>query len=105
MSTSLSFPSFPDLSQADLDKVNLTAEAQEFYSYPNELKRLLIERAVYKKAYETQQQKINDTVSKIDKIMSQKVTPTMTLRDYAYQEYFKNIFSKIKINYDSYPLK
>jgi len=62
MSTSLSFPSFPDLSQADLDKINLTQEAQEFYSDPNELKRLLIERAMYKKAYETQQQKINDTV-------------------------------------------
>ena len=102
MSTSLSFP---DLSQADLDKINLTQEAQEFYSDPNVLKRLLIERAMYKKAYETQQQKINDTVSKVDKIMSQKVTPTLTLRDYAYKEYYENLFSKIKINYDSYPLK
>ena len=89
------FSEFPKLSQSDLDKVNLTPEAHEFYSDPNELKRLLIERAMYKKAYEKQQQNIDDVVSKIDSIMSQKVTQSMTLRDYAYSKYYENLFSKI----------
>ena len=89
------FSEFPNISQSDLDKINLSEEAQQFYSEPDNLKRILIERALYKKAYETQKQNIDDTVSKFDSIMSQKVTPTMTLRDYAYSKYYENLFSKM----------
>lgn len=51
-----------------------------------------------------QQQKIKNVVKEIDSIMSQKVTPTMTLRDYArnyaHREYYNSLFSKFKFNFD-----
>jgi hypothetical protein len=108
--------SFSEITKEELDKLKLTQEVQQFYSEPDNLKRLLIERALYKKAYETQQEKINDSIKEIDSIMSQKVTPTMTLRDYArnyalrdyarnyaLREYYNSLFSKFKFNFDFVP--
>ena len=82
--------SFPDIKQEELDKFDISQEVQQFYSEPDNLKRLLIEHTLYKKAYEpqTQKQNINDVVSKIDNIMSQKITQTLTLRQYAYNKYY-----------------
>ena len=67
-SKSNSFSSMPELSQAEIDKLILTPEAKAHYSQENEIKRLIIERETYKKAYELQQENINDVVNKLDNI-------------------------------------
>jgi hypothetical protein len=99
--------SFPEITKEELDKLNLTQEAQQFYSEPDNLKRLLIERETYKKAYVAQQDNINNVVKEIDSIMSQKVTPTMTLRDYARnyarREYYNISKFKFNFNFDFVP--
>jgi hypothetical protein len=54
--TSNSISSMPELSQAELDKLILTPEAKAHYSQENEIKRLIIERETYKRAFEQQQE-------------------------------------------------
>ena len=43
------------LTKDDLSKLTLSQEAQEHYSQPDEIKRLLSERKTYKRTYEAQQ--------------------------------------------------
>ena len=87
-----SISSVPELSQAELDKLVLTPEAKTHYSQENEIKRLIIERETYKKAYELQQENINEVVNKLDNIMSQ-------------QEYFNHQYetSLSKMNFSKMP--
>jgi len=89
-----SISTMPELSQAELDKLILTPEAKAHYSQENEIKRLIIERETYKRAYEQQQENINEVVNKIDTIMSQQVKldyskmPRFKIKDDI--EYIKN---------------
>jgi hypothetical protein len=104
-----------EIPQETLDKLILTPEAKEFYSQENELKRLLIERALYKKAYETRQQNIDEFITEYDKIMSTPVstkkwsftnidgvnktfTSVKTLRDCVRQYYHENMFQPVRFN-------
>jgi hypothetical protein len=57
----------------DLDKLNLDKKTLEFYADPNNLKCLLIEHGVYKKAFDTQQKNIDDFISKISYKFSKSV--------------------------------
>jgi len=104
-----------EIPQETLDKLVLTPDAKEFYSQDNELKKLLIERETYKKAYETQQKNIDEFTTQWDKAMNmpvstrtwtiengdgfkQKYKCTQTLRDYVREEYYKNIFKTIRFD-------
>jgi hypothetical protein len=142
--TSNSISSMPKLSQAELDKLILTPEAKAHYSQENEIKRLIIERETYKRAYEQQQKNINEVANKIDTIMSQPVknnllffsdwkiknnflcfqpvettkhtytddsgmsrtcTHTVSMREYAQQEYFNHQYETLfsKMNFSKMP--
>jgi hypothetical protein len=121
-SKSNSISSMPELSQAELDKLILTPEAKAHYSQENEIKRLIIERETYKRAYEQQQKNINEVANKIDIIMSQPVkttkhtytddsgmsrtcTQTVSLREYAQREYFNHQYETLfsKMNFSKMP--
>lgn len=68
-----SISTMSEISQAELDKLILTPEAKAHYSQENEIKRLIIERETYKRAYELQQENINKFVNKLNNIMSPQV--------------------------------
>ena len=48
----LFFPNFPEISTEELNKITIPPEMLSHYQQENEIKRLLIERAMYKKMYE-----------------------------------------------------
>jgi hypothetical protein len=82
----------------ELDKVSLSDETKNFYcSNPNELKRVLMERDLYKLLYNEQQKRINIFTNQFESIMNQKISSTgKTLRGYAYDRYWEDSFSRIK---------
>ena len=97
-----------EIPQKTLDSLILSPEAKAHYSQENELKRLIIERETYKRAYETQQKSIDEFTTQWDKIMStsvethkwsitdingrkQSYTVTQTLRDWTRQHYYTDI--------------
>lgn len=91
---------FPEISQEELDSIKISPEVKEHYSQENELKRLLIERTTYKKAYEKQQEKIDNYIREWNNMMSSPVviktntkTTIKTLRDILQREYFNHAFS------------
>jgi len=88
----------PEITQETLDKITLTPEGKEFYTQDNEIKRLLIERETYKRVYEEQQKRIDTFTKEWDKIMDKQVTRTHTMRQYVNQEYYKQLFSKMKLD-------
>ncbi len=96
--------------QEELDKVILTPEAIEHLSKPDELKRLILERELYKKVAVKQNEALNDIARAIDYILDTPVYSTSktytnpfgfkqtrlitkSARDLAY-EYQLNNFSK-----------
>ena len=84
--------------------LKLTPEAKAHYSQENELKKLLIRRAIYKKAYEEQQKGIDEFTTQFYNTMNTpvKITNTKsnirikTLRDLASQYYYEDLFSRFK---------
>ena len=48
----LFFPNFPQISTQELGNLNLKPEVLSHYQQENEIKRLLIEREMYKKIFE-----------------------------------------------------
>lgn len=60
----------PEIPQETLDKLILTPEAKEHYLQENELKKLIIERETYKRAYEAQQKNIDTFQKNWNNIMS-----------------------------------
>jgi hypothetical protein len=106
----------PEIPQETLDSLILTPEAKAHYSQENEIKRLLIERETYKRAYESQQKSINEFAKKWDEIMEMPVSTrtwtmtnldgtrnkfrvTQTFRDYVRDEYYKNVVKTIRFDY------
>lgn len=102
---------FAEIPQETLDSLILSPEAKAHFSQENELKRLIIERETYKKAYETQQKSIDEFTTQWDKLMSTPVAThkwsitdingrkvsykvTQTLRDWTLQQYYNDIFIK-----------
>ncbi len=96
----------PEIPQETLDKLILTPEAKAHYSQENEIKRLLIERETYKRAYEEQQKKIDEFANQWDNMMSTPVevrrttfydmkgnertsTNIVTMRDYIHQKAYE----------------
>lgn len=96
--TDSSITQIPEIPQEILDNLTLTTEAKEFYTQENEIKRLVIERETYKRAYEEQQKRIDTFTKEWNKIMDKQVTRTQTMRQYVNQEYYKQLFSKMKFN-------
>jgi hypothetical protein len=58
----------------------------------------LIERETYKRAYEEQQKRIDTFTKEWDKIMNKQVIRTHTMRQYVNQEYYTQLFSKMKFD-------
>jgi len=81
----------PEIPQETLDKLILTPEAKEHYSNENELKKLIIERETYKRAYEAQQKKIDTFQKDWDNIMSTLVDKhrNVTFGNWIRREAFK----------------
>lgn len=99
-----------------LDSLILSPEAKAHYSQENELKRLLIERETYKRAYETQRKSIDDFKTEWEKLMSTPVeihkwtityhdgftksyNRTLTLRDLVREKTYDTIYKSLKFNY------
>jgi len=80
-----------EIPQETLDKLILTPEAKEHYSNENELKKLIIERETYKRAYEAQQKKIDTFQKDWDNIMSTLVDKhrNVTFGNWIRREAFK----------------
>ena len=70
----MSISSLQSLTDIDLDKMKLTPEAQAYYSQPNEIKRLLVERETYKRLYEEQNNRIDDFTKKWNKFIHTTIT-------------------------------
>lgn len=106
---------FAEIPTETLDSLILSPEAKAHFSQENELKRLIIERETYKRAYETQQKSIDEFTTQWDKLMSTPVEThkwtitdingrkesykiTQTLRDWTRQQYYNDIFKSIRFN-------
>lgn len=83
--TSNSISSMPELSQAELDKLILTPEVKAHYSQENEIKRLIIERETYKRAYEQQQKNINEAANKIANETDTIILQPVEIRKHKYR--------------------
>ena len=83
--------SLPELTNEELSKFVLTQEALAHYSQPDEIKRLLIERETYKRAFEEQQKRITTFTTEFDKIMEKPIINefgrTHSLRSYINGKY------------------
>ena len=104
----------PELTNEELSKINLTKEALEHYSQPDEIKRLLVEREMYKRTYEEQQKRITTFVTEFDKIMEKPIRNefgrTQSLRSWVREKYWqvqyeqlKPRFTKIAVDYEIDP--
>jgi hypothetical protein len=103
----MSISSLQSLTDIDLDKMKLTPEAQAYYSQPNEIKRLLVERETYKRLYEEQNNRIDDFTKKWNKfldmpIISNSVKSFRNIMNEAKIDYY---FSKFNYNISKYPKK
>ncbi len=85
-----------NITQQELDKLILTPETLAHFSQPGEIKRLLIERETYKRAYEQQQKNIKDFETDFNNIMEQPVRNeygrTQSLRSYCHQKYWEHTY-------------
>lgn len=88
--------SFSEIPQETLDKITMTPEVKEFYSQENEIKRLLIERETYKRAYEEQQKRITDFQEKWDKFLDTSINSSgKTFRNYMNEAKYNYFYDKI----------
>ncbi len=101
----------PELTKEDLDKITLKPEAIEHYSQPDELKKLLVERELYKRSFEEQSKRITEFQTKFNDIMGTPVRNeygrTQSLRSYCHDKYYEQSFKDIvkKMSYDKYEIK
>ena len=75
---------FLEIPKETLDKITIDPDTLKHYQQENEIKRLLIERETYKRAYEEQQQNIQEVVNEVDNIMSRPVE----IENKSYQDSF-----------------
>ena len=54
----------PEISEDTLNKIKMSSDRREFYSQENELKRVLIEREIYKRMFEEQQKRLDNFTKK-----------------------------------------
>jgi len=92
----MSQQTLPDIPQETLDQLILTPEAKAHYSQENEIKRLLIERETYKRAYEEQQKKIDEFANQWVDVLS---TPVEVRKTTYYDKNDKNDTERVSRNY------
>jgi hypothetical protein len=101
----------PELTKEELDKITLKPEVIEHYSQPDELKKLLVERELYKRSFEEQSKRITEFQTKFNDIMETPVRNeygrTQSLRSYCHEKYFEQVFNDIvkKMTYDKHEIK
>lgn len=66
----------PGFTQEDLDKVKLSVEDLEYYSKPDEIKRILLERNFYKLSMEKQIEKNNNASAILNSILDSPISIT-----------------------------
>ena len=101
----------PELTKEELDKITLKPEAIEHYSQPDELKKLLVERELYKRSFEEQSKRITEFQTKFNDIMETPVRNeygrAQSLRSYCREKYYEQVFNDIvkKMTYDKHEIK
>jgi hypothetical protein len=66
----------PNFTKDHLDRMELKPEDHAYYSQPDEIKLLLLERNYYKSALEKQTEKINNFSKCVDSILNKSNIPT-----------------------------
>jgi len=105
----------PNFTQEHLDKVSLSHEELEYYSKPDEIKRLLLERSYYQLATQKLVEKINTASNHLNSILDTPISITKrtytnslgfkqtqlitkTARDFVYEYRIKELANKIFSN-------
>ena len=72
----------PNFTKDHLDRMKLKPEDHAYYSQPDEIKRLLLERNYYKLALEKQTEKVKNVSKCFDSILNTSNFPTYLLINY-----------------------
>ena len=100
----------PNFTQEHLDKVSLSPEELEYYSKPDEIKRLLLERSYYQLTTQKLVEKINTAANHLNSILDKPITIinnslgfkhkliTKTAREFVYEYRIKELANKIFSN-------
>ena len=72
----------PSFTKDHLDRMKLKPEDHAYYSQPDEIKLLLLERNYYKSALEKQTEKIKNASKCFDSILNKSNFPTYLLINY-----------------------